>query len=198
MIRACFIYFASLAIGLAAREPDTESRALPDGDGFRSSFEAMSTSNFTMEIKIDDLTGPAIAELLTEHLRCLTEVSPPESCHALNLDALRRPDITFWTVWCGHELAGCGALKELGAGHGEIKSMRTARFHLRKGVASALLERIIAEAKQRGYGRLSLETGAMPYFEPAHRLYSKFGFCKCPPFGGYVEDRNSVFMTKEL
>jgi putative acetyltransferase len=123
---------------------------------------------------------------------------PPESRHALNLDGLRKPDITFWSVWQGHELAGCGALKQLDAEHGEVKSMRTAKAHLRQGVAGMLLERIISEAKRRGYRRLSLETGSMPYFEPARRLYRKFGFTICPPFAGYFEDPNSVFMTKEL
>src|ERR1043165_2602596 len=129
-----------------------------------------------MQIKIDDLSSPEIAELLAEHLRCMAEVSPPESRHALNLDELRAPDITFWSVWQGRELAGCGALKELNAGHGEIKSMRTAKAHLRKGVAAMMLEHIIMEAKQRGYRRLSLETGSMGFFEPTRRLYSKFGF----------------------
>ena len=151
-----------------------------------------------MEIKIDDLSGPEVAELLTEHLQSMAEVSPPESRHALNLDELRKPGITFWSVWLGHVLAGCGALKALDRQHGEIKSMRTAKAHLRKGVATTLLEHILSEAKRRGYCRLSLETGSMPYFEPAHRLYRKFGFKTCPPFEGYVEDPNSVFMTKEL
>jgi putative acetyltransferase len=151
-----------------------------------------------MKIKIDDLRGPEIAELLTEHLRCMADVSPPESRHALNLDELRKPDITFWTAWDENELAGCGALKELDRAHGEIKSMRTAAAHLRKGVASMLLQHIISEAARRGYLRLSLETGSMPYFAPAHRLYRKFGFRICPPFGGYVEDPNSLFMTREL
>jgi len=151
-----------------------------------------------MQIKIDDLSGPEIAELLAEHLRSLFEVTPVKSRHALNLDGLRKPDITFWSVWRGGELAGCGALKELDAEHGEIKSMRTAKTHLRKGVASMLLEHMIAEARRRGYRRLSLETGAMPYFEPARALYRKFGFNHCPPFGGYINDSNSVFMTKEL
>ena len=151
-----------------------------------------------MEIKIDDLSGPEIAELLAEHLQSMAEVSPPESRHALNLDELRQPGITFWSVWQGNELAGCGALKELDGHHGEIKSMRTAKAHLRKGVATLLLEHIISEAKRRGYCRLSLETGSMQYFEPAHRLYRKFGFSPCPPFDGYVEDPNSLFMTKEL
>jgi putative acetyltransferase len=156
----------------------------------------MNTSG--LEIKIDDLRGPEIAELLTEHLRSLAEVTPPESRHALNLDELRQPDITFWTAWQGHEVVGCGALKELDTAHGEIKSMRTARAHLRKGVGAMVLAQIILEAKRRSYRRLSLETGAMPYFTPAHCLYRKFGFTKCPPFGDYIEDPNSVFMTMEL
>jgi len=151
-----------------------------------------------MNIRIDDLMGPEIAELLSEHLQCTAKVSPPESRHALDLDGLRKPDITFWSVWEGLELAGCGALKELDAGHAEIKSMRTAKAHLRKGVATMLLQHIIKEAKRRGCRRLSLETGSMAYFEPAHRLYSKFGFKKCAPFASYVEDPNSIFMTKEL
>jgi putative acetyltransferase len=151
-----------------------------------------------MEIKTDDLSGPEIAELLTEHLRCLAEVSPPESRHALNLEELRKPEITFWSVWQGRELVGCGALRELDPRHGEIKSMRTAKGHVRKGVATMLLEHIVSEAKRRGYCRLSLETGSMPYFEPAHQLYRKFGFKTCPPFDGYVDDPNSVFMTREL
>jgi putative acetyltransferase len=151
-----------------------------------------------MEIKVDDLSGPEVAELLAEHLRSLAQVSPPESRHALNLDELRSSDIVFWSVWQGTEVVGCGALKELDAEHGEIKSMRTAAAHLRKGVATVLLEHIISEAKRRDYRRLSLETGAMPYFEPAHRLYSKFGFRRCPPFANYRADPNSMFMMKEL
>jgi len=151
-----------------------------------------------MKIKIDDLSGPEIAELLGEHLQCLAEVTPPESRHALDLDGLRKAGITFWSVWEGRELAGCGALKELDAGHAEIKSMRTSKAYLRKGVATKLLQHLIEEAMRRGYRRLSLETGSMPYFEPAHRLYSNFGFRKCAPFAGYVEDPNSAFMTKEL
>jgi len=151
-----------------------------------------------IEIKIDDLTGPEIAELLTEHLRSLAAVTPVESRHALNLDELRGNGVTFWSAWQGGEVVGCGALKELDTGHGEIKSMRTGKAHLRKGVGSRLLECIISEAKRRGYRRLSLETGGMEYFKPAHALYQKFGFKTCQPFGGYREDPNSVFMTREL
>lgn len=151
-----------------------------------------------MKIRIDDLKGPEIARLLAEHLEGLAAVTPPESRHALDLDELRAPDVTFWSVWDGSELAGCGALKELDATHGEIKSMRTASAFLRKGVASLVLQHLISEAQRRGYRRLSLETGSSEHFEPAQRLYRKFGFKDCPPFNGYLEDPNSAFMTREL
>jgi putative acetyltransferase len=151
-----------------------------------------------MEIRVDDLSGAQILALLDEHLRCMAMVSPPESRHALNLDGLRQPGITFWTIWNDSELAGCGALKELDATHGEIKSMRTAYAFQRKGVASQMLRHIIDEAKRRGYRRLSLETGSMRYFDPARRFYAKFGFQSCGPFGSYREDPNSVFMTQTL
>jgi putative acetyltransferase len=151
-----------------------------------------------MQICTDDLRGPEIRALLEEHLRDMRRISPPESVHALDLDALRRPDITFWTVRSGAELLGCGALKELDERHGEIKSMRTAERHRRKGVARAMLAHIIDTAGKRHYRRLSLETGAQPEFEPARRLYLDFGFEYCPPFGEYVEDPNSVFMTRRL
>lgn len=126
------------------------------------------------------------------------EHSPPESVHALDLTALRRPEVSFWTVWSDGELLGCGALKELTPAHGEIKSMRTAPAHRRKGVARAMLEHIIAEARRRAYARLSLETGSMAAFEAARRLYEGFGFEYCPPFGDYREDPNSVFLTCNL
>jgi len=147
---------------------------------------------------LDDLQGPEIIALLHEHLRCMAQVSPPESRHAMNLDGLRKPDITFWTIWNGATLAGCGALKELTPHHGEIKSMRTATTYLRQGIASRMLTHITTEAKRRGYQRLSLETGAFPYFEPARKLYASFGFSPCEPFATYKLDPNSVFMTKEL
>ena len=151
-----------------------------------------------MEIRVDDLRGAEIIALLNEHLRTMKRISPPESCHALDLGELRRPEITFWTIWSGGELAGCGALKALNGEHAEIKSMRTAGAYQRKGVASMLLRHIIAEAARRGYRRLSLETGAMSYFEPARKLYGTFGFECCAPFDEYVEDPNSVFMTRAI
>ena len=151
-----------------------------------------------MEIRVDDLRGPEIQALLEEHLRHMYETSPPESVHALPLEELRRPDITFWTVWDGAELMGCGALKELDVAHGEIKSMRTAARHLRKGVASRLMEHIVREAPRRSYRRLSLETGSMAAFAPARALYARFGFVECGPFAQYMLDPNSTFMTREL
>lgn len=151
-----------------------------------------------MEIKKDDLTGMEVTNLIMEHLHGMTLNSPPESIHALNLEQLQKPEITFWSVWEGSELLGCGALKELDSGHGEIKSMRTASPHLRKGVAKQMLQHIIEEAKKRGYRRLSLETGSMEAFVPARRLYASFGFQICKPFADYREDPNSIFMRKDL
>ncbi len=151
-----------------------------------------------MEIIQDDLTGQEIIALLAEHMAAMQAVSPPESRHALDLEGLRQDDITFWSLWDGDKLAGCVALKTLDNGHGEIKSMRTAAAYLRRGVAAQLLQFVINEAKKRNYQKLSLETGSMRYFEPARKLYQKFGFEYCQPFASYKEDPNSVFMTKRI
>ena len=152
-----------------------------------------------LRIRLDDLRSPEIGALLDEHLAHMRSISPPESVHALDLDALRRPGISFWTAWSiDGALLGCGALKQLDARHGEIKSMRTAATARRSGVARALLAHIVAEAERRGYTRLSLETGAEPPFAPARSLYERFGFGYCGPFDGYGEDPNSVFMTRVL
>jgi putative acetyltransferase len=151
-----------------------------------------------MDIRVDDLNGPEIIQLLQEHLHSMTLHSPPESIHALDIEKLRKPDITFWAVWQDSRLMGCGALKELDAAHGEIKSMRTASAHLRKGVATAMLTHILEEARRRSYRRLSLETGSVEAFAPARSLYARFGFKPCAPFAEYVEDPYSVFMTIEL
>jgi putative acetyltransferase len=151
-----------------------------------------------MDIRVDDLSGPEIAALLSEHLRSMYLHSPPESVHALDIERLRRPDITMWSAWEDGELLGCAALKELDRHHGEVKSMRTASRHLRKGVATALLDYLIAQAKRRSYRRLSLETGSQPAFAPARDLYTRFGFEPCGPFADYIEDPNSVYMTRTL
>jgi putative acetyltransferase len=151
-----------------------------------------------VKIKRDDLTGSEIQTFLREHLDDMQRNSPPESVHALDIDQLRKPEITFWSAWNETELLGCGALKELDPEHGEIKSMRTSPLHRKKGVASELLNHILKESKRRNYKRVSLETGTAEAFAPAHRLYAKFGFKHCGPFANYVEDPNSLFMTKEI
>lgn len=149
-------------------------------------------------IRRGGLDHPQVRALLDEHLSSMASLSPPESVHALPLDALRAPDVTFWTAWAGEALLGCAALKELSARHGEVKSMRTALAHRRFGVARAMLDHVVAEARARGYERLSLETGSMAAFAPARRLYEGAGFAYCGPFGDYADDPNSVFMTLPL
>ena len=151
-----------------------------------------------MHIKVDDLYGREIRELLQEHLRSMALHSPPGSMHALPIEALQQRDVTFWSAYEDGALLGCAALKEMSAEHAEIKSMRTSPSHLRKGVAKKLLAHLLAEAKRRSYRRLSLETGSGKAFEPARKLYVSFGFAYCEPFADYVEDPHSVFMTKQL
>ena len=151
-----------------------------------------------MNIETDDLSRPEIHALLEEHLRNMHALSPAESVHALDLDRLRHPAITFWSAWEGSTLVGCGALKELGPTHGEIKSMRTPQALRRRGAGRALLAHILEVARSRGYTRLSLETGSAPAFQPAQRLYESVGFTRCGPFGDYAADPHSVFMTLRL
>ncbi|MBX6386401.1 MAG: GNAT family N-acetyltransferase [Microbispora sp.] len=151
-----------------------------------------------MRIVEDDLSGPQIAEFLAEHVREMRSVTPPESKHALHIDALRAPEITFWSVMDGDAVVGCGAIKRLDAAHAELKSMRTAATRRRSGIASLLLRHIITEAGRMGFTRLSLETGSAEHFLPARRLYEKFGFVYCEPFADYRPDPLSVFMTRTL
>ncbi len=151
-----------------------------------------------MRIQEDDLAGPEIATLLQQHLDQVRQISPPGSVYALDLEALRSPKITFWSAWDGGDLLGCGALKDLGDAHAEIKSMRTVEQARGRGVASRMLEHILGEAKRRGFARVSLETGVQSEFEPARRLYARYGFENCGPFGSYTLDPNSVYMTLEI
>jgi putative acetyltransferase len=151
-----------------------------------------------MEIIVDDLTGSEIAAFLQEHIQEMRAMSPLESVHALDLPALREPGITFWSVYDDDRLVGCGAIKQLDDAHAEVKSMRAASHRKRSGIASAMLEHIFREAKARGFSRLSLETGSSSDFEPARKLYEKFGFEYCGPFADYRLDPNSVFMMKAL
>jgi len=151
-----------------------------------------------MQIREDDPNANDVSKLLSEHLEEMALISPAESMHALNVDGLCIPEITFWTGRIDNELLGCGALLELDSSHGEIKSMRTSREHLRRGVASRLLTHIVETAQSREYTRLSLETGSQPEFAPARAMYARFGFGECTPFAQYKLDPNSVFMTRTL
>lgn len=151
-----------------------------------------------MNIAVDDLSGPQIAELLDEHVQEMRSITPLESAHALDVDELREPGVTFWSVRDGDLVVGCAAIKRLDAAHAELKSMRTAPARKRSGIGSLLLEHILTEAKRMGFARLSLETGAAEFFLPARKLYEKFGFDYCEPFADYQPDPNSVFMTRPL
>ena len=146
----------------------------------------------------DDLSGAAIRALLEEHFAGMLANSPAGSCHFLDFDGLRAGNVTFWSIHRGNDLAGCGALKILDSGHGEIKSMRTAVDFLRQGVAARMLDHVMAEARVRGLKRLSLETGSSPAFEPALALYRRYGFADCEPFADYRPDPFSRFMTRLL
>ncbi len=151
-----------------------------------------------MHIETDDLTRPQIHALLQEHLAHMYELSPPENVFALDLRKLRQPDISFFSVWEAGVLLGCGALKELSPIEGELKSMRTPKALRRRGAGSAVLDHIVALARQRNYQLLSLETGSHPDFRPAQQLYASRGFVPCGPFGNYQEDPHSVFMQLRL
>lgn len=151
-----------------------------------------------LTIEVDDLARPEVHSLLTDHLADMHATSPIESVHALDLDALRAPGVTFWTAWDDTTLVGCAALQELAPDHGEIKSMRTADVARGRGIGARLLTFVLDEARLRGYRRLSLETGSQDFFAPARRLYARHGFVDCPPFGSYTLDPNSIFMTREL
>jgi putative acetyltransferase len=145
-----------------------------------------------------DLTDPRIVSLLDAHLTGMEHTAPRESRHALDLSGLAQPEISFWAIWAGDQLLGVGALKDLGQGHGEVKSMHTAVAARGQGVGGTMVRHIIDTARARGFSRLSLETGSMGYFAPAHALYRRHGFVDCPPFQGYRPDRNSIFLMLDL
>lgn len=151
-----------------------------------------------MHIQRADLDDPAFIALLEEHAAAMAATAPAESRHALDLSGLRQPTVRVWSVHDAGRILGCGALQALDAAHVEIKSMRTARAHQRRGVARILLAHLLAEARAAGHVRASLETGSMDYFAPARRLYADAGFRPCPPFGEYVEDPNSCYLSLAL
>jgi putative acetyltransferase len=151
-----------------------------------------------LRFQLDDLTGDAVRALVREHVARMHLHSPPESVHAFDVDALRRPEVRFWSAWSGDELAGCGALADLGDGRGELKSMRVPDAFLGKGAGRAMLEHLIADARARGLKSLWLETGSAEAFLPARQLYERAGFRLTGPFADYVEDPYSLYMTREL
>jgi putative acetyltransferase len=155
-----------------------------------------------MHITPDDLSGPEIRALLETHFAGMLASSPKDSCHFLDFEGLKAPGVQFWSIWDDSaetlSLAGCGALRALDATHGEIKSMRTHDNHLRMGAGAQMLAHIIGQARAMGMTRLSLETGSTVEFEPALALYRRFGFAKCPPFGDYILDPFSVYMTRNI
>ena len=145
-----------------------------------------------------DLDDPRVHALLEHHVLTARAATALGSAHALDLEALKSPEITFWTAWDGEDLLGVGALKRLSPDHGEIKSMHTVQTSRRMGVGRAMLQHIIDAAHAMGMTRLSLETGSWPYFLPARTLYSSHGFVECEPFEAYVSDPNSIFMSLDL
>ena len=152
-----------------------------------------------IEVIVDELSSGHVIRLLQEHRSDMLQHSPAESVHALDAAALHSPDLTFWSAWVDNaRFAGCGALRQIADDHGEIKSMRTSRQFLPRGVAASILDTIINTAIERNYQRLSLETGSMQVFIPARKLYQRYGFTECPPFAQYVEDPASICMTLAL
>jgi putative acetyltransferase len=152
----------------------------------------------TFRARIDDLSAPEVQQLIAEHLQGMHANSPPGHVNALALEALRRPEVTFWSVWDGATLCGCGALKELDRASGEVKSMRTRAACLRRGVGQFVLDEILRTARGRGYRRLYLETGTGAAFAAAHALYMKNGFRWCGAFGDYTATAFNVFMVRDL
>lgn len=152
----------------------------------------------TITIEEDDLTGADIVALLRYHLDQMVQHSPICSVHAFPVERLRQPDVTFYALRIDGQLAACGALKQIDESQGELKSMRTDPKFLRRGLGEAMLLHLMAEARARGYTRLSLETGRPEPFHAAHALYRKHGFAECPPFGDYTEDPFSMCMTRTL
>ncbi len=152
----------------------------------------------TIEIRRDRSVSPQVLPLLQRHLDLMHASSPPESVHALDPAALDTPDVAFFTLRDSDTVVGMGAIKRIDPTHAEIKSMHVVAEARGRGLAAQLLDHLLAEAQSLGYGRLSLETGVEPVFAPARALYERAGFSYCGPFDGYLEDPNSVFMTRAI
>ena len=139
-----------------------------------------------------------VNDLLKKHFIELRSVSPAGSTHVLDINGLKDPSIKFWSLWENNELVGCGALKFLEKKHGEFKSIRVADNYRKKGIGEKIIDHLIEEAKKLEVSKLSIETGAGNFFLPARKLFSKFGFKKCPPFAHYKIDPNSCYFTLDL
>lgn len=153
---------------------------------------------FAIEMRLDDLSSEATRALVRRHLAGMHAASPPESVHAFDVDALKKPGVTFWSAHVDGRVAGCCALARLDDSRGELKSMRVADEFLGKGIGRAMLDHLLREAKQRGWTSVWLETGSTPPFAPALKLYESAGFARCGPFADYVEDPFSIFMTRAI
>ena len=151
-----------------------------------------------MIIQTDNLADGKVVALLNEHLTKMKSLSPAESVHALDESTIKQQNLQFFSARIKDEIAGCGALLAHSAKLAEIKSMKTSTQHLRKGVAQAILTKIIAVARESGFDQLSLETGTASAFNPAHKLYHNAGFVPCGPFANYQADPHSRFMTLQL
>ncbi|TNE33838.1 MAG: GNAT family N-acetyltransferase [Alphaproteobacteria bacterium] len=149
-------------------------------------------------IRPDDLTSPIVLDLLQLHLDEMHRWSPACKVHAMPAERLRQADVSFFAAWDGETLAAVGALKELDAERGELKSMRAAPAYRGKGAGKAILGHLLDEAKRRGYRWVGLETGGTPEFEPAAALYRSHGFVECTPFADYVSDEFSRCMELVL
>lgn len=162
----------------------------------------MSTSRPTLHIRLDDLSDPRIEAFMEEHLKDMRATSPPESVHALDMGQLRQSNIAFWSAWLqgagSRELVATGALKRLDNAHAELKSMRTSAAHRGQGIGRQMLDHLLQAARERGFSRVSLETGSQPFFAPARTLYQRHGFAECGPFADYALDPSSVYMTRSV
>ncbi|WMS88455.1 GNAT family N-acetyltransferase [Pleionea litopenaei] len=151
-----------------------------------------------MKIELGGLDHPQVINLLQQHLADMHKTSPKESVHALDLSGLKAPEIEFYSVWSGNQIAGCGAIKYHDKVLAEIKSMRTSEAFRGLGVASTLLAFLLEQAMSKGLQQVKLETGTQSYFHAAHQLYQKFGFIDCPPFADYRLDPNSRYLSLSL
>mgnify|MGYP001305844087 CR=1 FL=1 len=139
---------------------------------------------------------PEVNELLTKHFIELRAASPEGSAHVLDIPGLKDPSIKFWSLWQSEKLLGCGALKFLDKKHGEFKSIRVHDNFRNQGNGIKVIEHLILEAKKLHIKRLSIETGAGKFFEPARKLFKKCNFKSCEPFAHYKDDINSIYLTK--